>query len=285
MSAFEKIACHLAAWPDDRWEQALDESAEIGYCGVECGAECYTTLCERTEELQERFKEHSLQLSAIEYQADVIYPDRKNLIVKNAVPYLEFLKRLKSNLVIIHTGQREVLQEKKLDFKIAAETLNELGSVCLDHDCFLCVMTRQDSRIADEEDIDRLMNLVDLSAVFLGIDTAHLQAAGQNSEHIINTYGECLKHVRLQDIYPEGEEPEEGERFCALGEGGINFRPVIKALDQFRYDGWLTVALDSQVEEPAEQMETSWNTLQKWIEQKDEPEPEDPFAYGGLSFR
>lgn len=279
-----RFATHIGVWQTDRWQQAIEESAEIGFHGIEFTPDHFQLLHNQTEELQERLKTNTLQMLSVEYHADVIYPDRQESIVKNIIPRLEFLKRMHANLLILHTGQRDILQDKKLDFKIAAETINELGKLCLDHDCYLCVMTHLDSRICDEEDIDRLLNSVDTTAVFLGVDTAHIQRRGTNPNNILKTYGECLKHIRLQDVYPEGDEPKEGIHYAQLGEGCIKFRPIIKTLDELHYDGWLSIALDSQADDPPEAMESSLHQLQEWIKKKDEPEPKDPFAYGSLTF-
>lgn len=282
---FVNTASHIGAWKTDCWQQAFDECAEIGFQGVEFHDNHFALFEDRTEELQEQLKTHSMNLSAIEYNADAIYPDRKEAILKNALPRLQFLKAMKSNLLIFNTGQREILQDKNLDFKIAFETINDLGKICTDYDCHLSVITQMDSRIWNEEDIDRLLNGVDTNIVFLGIDTAHLHQAGCQPDRIIQTYSECLKHVRLQDVYPEHEEPKEGVTFAPLCEGCIRFRSVIRALDHLRYNGWMTITLDSPHDEPAEAFETSLQQLQEWIEKKDEPEPIDPFTHGGLSFR
>ena len=281
----DRFASHLGTWQTDRWQQALEESAEIGFHGIECGNDHFELFQDQTEELQERLKNNSLQLLSVEYRADIIYPDRQEPIVNGIIPHLEFLKRMHTNVLILNTGQREILQDKKLDFKTACETLNELGKQCLDHDCYLCVMTQFDSRICDEEDIDRMLNNVDTAAVFLGIDTAHIQRMESNPNQMIQTYGECLKHIRLQDVYPDGGEPKEGLRYAPLDEGSIKFRPIIKSLDELHYAGWLGIALDSRVDDPPEAMESSLHQLKEWIKTKNEPEPKDPFAYGGLTFR
>jgi inosose dehydratase len=281
----DRFSSHINTWQKDRWQQALEESAEIGFQGIELNPHHFELWQDQTEDLQEHLKKNALQLLSTEYQADVIYPDRQEAILKNIAPRLAFLKRMHANLLILYTGQRELLQDKKLDFTTATETINELGKLCLDHDCYLCVMTQFNSRICDHEDIDRLLNSVDTSAVFLGVDTAHIQRTGSQPNDIIKTYGECLKHIRLQDVYPTGEEQKEGNLYAPLGEGSIRFRPIIKSLDELHYDGWLGITLDSQADDPAEAMETSMHQLQEWIKTKDEPEPKDPFAYGGLSFR
>lgn len=280
----DRFASHIRSWQHDRWQQALEESAEIGFQGMEYSLKQFELFQDQTEDLQERLKSNALQLISVEYRADIIYPDRREQILKNIIPRLEFLKRMHANMIILNTGQREVLQDKNLDFKIACEVLSELGKLCLDHDCYLCVMTQYDSRICDEEDIDRMLNSVDTSAVFLGVDTAHIERIGSQPNSIIKNYGECLKHIRLQDIYPDGEEPEEGMRYAPLDEGSIKFRPIIKSLDELHYDGWLGITLDSQVDDPAEAMKSSMHKLKEWIKTKDEPEPKDPFAYGALSF-
>lgn len=285
MSSFCKLCCHIGAWQTDRWEQAFEECSEIGFQGIEFTKPHFELLQNQFEEIQEHCKKYNFSMTGIEYHADVIYPDHKDQIIQNALPYLSFLKQLHSNLLILNAGQRCILQEKKLDFHHATETISELAKLCLDHDCYLCVLAQEDTRIMDEEDIDRLMNRVDISEVFLGVDTAHLQRSNCKPDHIIKTYGECLKHVRLQDIYPEGEEPEEGKHYGMLGDGCIPFRPIIRELDQLHYDEWLTITLESPGSDPAEQMEESYQTLQEWIKKKDEPEPVDPFAYGSLTFR
>ena len=56
------------------------------------------------------------------------------------------------------------------------------------------------SRLQDQEEIDKFMELTAPELVFLLFDSGHLSFAGINPEYVLKKYVNRVKHVHLKDI-------------------------------------------------------------------------------------
>ena len=88
-------------------------------------------------------------------------------------------------------------------------------------------------------------------------DTAHLAAGGSDNSILIQTYADRIKYIHLKDytVDPFG--------FVPLGDGQLNFVPIIQALQTIGYDGWITVETDGYAGDPKVSAERSKQYLEK----------------------
>lgn len=263
-----KPAAHTALWEPDRIEDAVSEAARLGFRAIEGGDALFKRFNGKTELLQELLRPHSMRLLAVPHAGRAAMPGEREAIIREAMPRLAFLKTLGARYLIFTAGSRETVRGKREDIAAAADLAGELGKRCLDHDLYLCVHPAVDTRVMDEEDIDRLMNAVDTSEVFLCLDTGHLFRAEQSPADILETFGECVKHIHFRDAYPPGEEERDGQPFCAPGEGAVDFKPFIAALRKMAYNGWITLEPADGEGDPAETMESPRNRARDWIREE-----------------
>lgn len=110
----------------------------------------------------------------------------------------------------------------------------------------------------DENELDFLMQLCG-EEVFFAPDTAHLTGAGMDVSAVIRRYRERVAYVHLKDLTPADPKVEDfpmllGNEalpvFCELGLGVIDFPPIIEALNEIEYKGWLTVEIDRSTSTP-----------------------------------
>lgn len=229
----------------------MDELAETGYQGVEGLAVLMKEFKDRTEMAQRHLDERHLALVALDGGGDFANPDRGAALLAAHLPLAEFLQRLHGDRLVVTWESRAVVQSTPLDFRTAAHTLNELGRRCQDFEVCLCLLPQTGQRIESEEEIDRILNLVDTRDVFLALDTAHLAECSAEPVRILETYGECLRHIRFKDRSPENDDPE-WPLYCPLGEGEIQFSPLIEALKRIGYQGWIGVDLEEPLPQTTE---------------------------------
>jgi inosose dehydratase len=115
------------------------------------------------------------------------------------------------------------------------------------------------TEIQDEDEIDAIMELTDPRHVFFAPDTAHLSSAGIDVAQMLRRYGERVAYMHLKDLTPDNPDAQtfpilSGNEalpiFCELGLGTIDFDPIIAAIDEIGYDGWLTVEIDQSTSTP-----------------------------------
>ena len=88
-------------------------------------------------------------------------------------------------------------------------------------------------------------------------DIAHLKAKGENPAQLIKKYKDRLAYVHLKDW------DEKSKSFVPLGDGCVDIKGALKALDEIGYDGWLTIELDEPKVEPKVAMGRSLNFLKE----------------------
>src|SRR5688572_26019361 len=74
--------------------------------------------------------------------------------------------------------------------------------------------------------------------VLMNCDIGHLFCVGDDPAAVIRQHAEHVAHVHLEDI-----GKNRVHQHLTPGKGVIDFREIFQALDDIRYDGWVTVEL------------------------------------------
>jgi inosose dehydratase len=137
-------------------------------------------------------------------------------------------------------------------WKLLVEGLNRLGSLATGDGMRLCYHHHMGTGVQTREEVDRLMAETDPDHVHLLLDTGHLYWAGDDPLALARDHAERIKHVHLKDIRRQVME-ECDERampfldavrtgvFTVPGDGDIDFAPILAALDEAGFEGWLVV--------------------------------------------
>ena len=238
-----KIACHTQMWNDEDIPTIINASADLDFQGIE--AKRFPENDGRLfENVREALKIHSIQWIALGGGGDFVIAEYREDILRENLRIAALLQKFGAAFLVIETGRREIVDTIRQDFNVAAETLTELGKRCTNHDLCACIHPHIGHRIETEEDIDRILNLVDTREVFLCLDVGHLAAAGNDPVHIFKTYGSCVRHVHFQDAVPIVQKHEKQSNFCALGQGIVDFPRILAVMNEQRYDGWITIDCD-----------------------------------------
>lgn len=106
-----------------------------------------------------------------------------------------------------------------------------------------------------DDEIERLMGLLDPSLVGLCLDTGHFRYGGADPVARIQDYASAVRHVHIKDCratvldaLPDGAGFVGAVKrgvFCALGEGDSDIPGSIAALAAIDYQGWLVVEQDT----------------------------------------
>ena len=103
------------------------------------------------------------------------------------------------------------------------------------------------------ETVDQIFSI---TAIDFCPDTAHLAAAGGNPADLIRAHKNRISYVHLKGLQ---KDPFE---FTPLDRGDIPTGPIIDALKEVGFDGWVCTELDAW-DDPAEGARTNMNYLKQ----------------------
>ncbi|MFH9816596.1 myo-inosose-2 dehydratase [Streptomyces sp. NPDC017230] len=130
--------------------------------------------------------------------------------------------------------------------------LDELGRMAADRGMFLCYHHHMGTGVQSRADVDRLLAGTDPDLVRLLLDTGHLTLAGDDPLALARDHARRIAHVHLKDVRPDvleyfrREDPSFHDAvlagiFTVPGDGMTDFGPVLRALADAGYRGWLVV--------------------------------------------
>ncbi len=130
--------------------------------------------------------------------------------------------------------------------------LNELGAMAAAEGLLLCYHPHMGTGVQTRAEVDRLLAGTDPDLVHLLLDTGHLTWAGGDPLDLVHTHAGRIAHVHLKDLRREVledwgrqdfsfHEAILGGIFTVPGDGMIDFEPILGALAESGFRGWLVV--------------------------------------------
>lgn len=253
-------------------DQCLDETAKIGFDGIEKGHKFPTDPAGLKAVLEPRGLRfvsgwHSLNLLTNSVE------DEKAAMQ----PALDLLKAMGSKVIIvcetsnaIHGNDAVAVNDRpKLadaDWKTFGAGVEALAEYAAGQGITLVYHHHMGTIVESEEEIDRLMENTGPHAHLL-LDTGHCLFGGGNPERVAKKYMHRVGHIHAKNVRPviarqvrdESLSFLEGVRrgvFTVPGdaEGGVDFPPVLRIAAEHGYQGWLVIEAeqDPDVRNPFE---------------------------------
>ena len=239
--------------------QCVSEMALAGFSGCSIGHKYPTDPAVLKPALDLR----GLQVSEPWVSTYFTISDMGQQTVDNFEDRLAFLKAVGgTDIVVAEFGGSSHLQPIALfanrpvftdqQWDRLADGLNRLGKIAASAGMRLCYHHHMGTGVMTRADVDRLMASTDPGLVHLLLDTAHLAFAGDDPLAAAITHADRIRHVHLKDIRPavvsavlrenlSFQDAIEAGVFTVPGDGAIDFVPILQALADAGYQGWLVV--------------------------------------------
>ncbi len=252
------ISCHLITWGEDL-DTAMREAHELGYQACETFTHQAIAYENRADEFKERLALFDLILSALYGGGRFSDPTKANQVIEYNARVAQFLSKLGVEHIVFGPGGPREGKTSLEGLKQMAKTINEAAKRTADLGVLACVHPHVGTELQDRDELDAVMQMTDPEYVFFCPDTAHLAAAGMDVAEVIRTYGSQVRYMHLKDLTPQNPDPDtfkdfQGTEalpiFCELGLGTIDFGPIMQALEEVGYHGWLTVEIDKSTSTP-----------------------------------
>lgn len=261
-----RIGTNPIAWSNDDLpelggdtplEVCLREAREAGYAGIELGHKFPRT----PGQLAPLLARHGLALISGWYSAALLERETGAEIAALA-PHLELLKAFGCPVMVfaettgaVHGDRTHPLSRRPVLDAAQWDTFGRRMTAVGDHlrsqGMALAYHHHMGTVVETEADIDRLMAVTG-DSVGLLLDTGHLAFAGADPLAVARRHGGRVVHVHCKDLRSDAAvRARDADSsfldavidgvFTVPGDGTVAFTPVLAALDQAGYAGWLVV--------------------------------------------
>lgn len=277
---YGKIAVHAITWGQDH-VKSLEEAAKLGYQAIEPWPSFALQYEHRAAEFQELLARYGLVMTALyggasgEAGRKFIDPSKRQDIIDYNVRLARIITQCGAGHLVFGPGGPRQKPTSLEELKVAVLTINEAAKRTFELGVKACLHPHLWTELQDENELDALMELCDPDVVFFSPDTAHLAGAGMDPASIIRRYKERVAYVHLKDLTSDDAKIEDfpmliGNEalpvFCELGLGKIQFDPVIEALSEIRYRGWVTVEIDQSTSTPYQSLEICRDFVERQLQ-------------------
>ena len=232
--------------------QAIADISDVGFRGIQLRTAAVQQFGDRPAELKELLARHGVTFVALSSGNIGIDPAKADEEMAMHLKHARFLRDCGGlYLQVIDTRPSRVTAE---DYGRMSRRLNELGNRVTDLGLRLGYHHHMGSLGEAPDQVDRILNATDPTAVYLQLDTAHYLQGGGDPVAAIRKYASRILFLHLKDVRTRRPEPGAGNQqsfqFVELGQGRADIKGVATALDSVGFKGWVVVELDA-VTEPA----------------------------------
>ena len=263
---------------------AIIKAAEIGADGIQLyaaeGANAPENLTsEKRRELLDFVKSHGLKFSALcgDLGMGFHHKELNPALIERSKRILDLAKDLETDIVTTHIGV--VPEDKSIErYTIMQEACFELSAYADSIGSHFAIETGPETSKVLKGFLDSLGS----RGVAVNLDPANLvmvvgddpvEAVHNLKDYIVHTHakdGVMLECTKPEYIYGVIQRPEDvaGISFfkeVPLGEGGVDFKAYLNALDEIGYRGFLTIEREVG-ENPAADIQKAANYLKSIIE-------------------
>jgi inosose dehydratase len=246
------------------WYDVLDMIAKSGYQGAELGPYGYMPTDPR--ELAEEMKKRNLKLASSFVPLDLANRKVINDSIQKMLTVAVLLNSQDVPWVIVaDVGNEERLQNAgshpegwtDIQWQSVKENLDAIANAVNEQYGMTVVIHHHAGTFLETPDeIERVLDLTDPGKVNLLLDTGHYVYGGGDPIDLIRRRGDRIKYYHFKDIDIDALQRVRTERihyhkaarenvFVPLGQGGIDFKTLVKLLKENNYSGWIIVENDT----------------------------------------
>lgn len=240
-------------------DECLDDTARIGFDGIEKGHKLPTTA----EGVAKHLGARNLQYISGWYSLNVL----TNSIEEEKAsmqPYLDFLKQINSPIIItcetsnaIHGNDDVAVNDKPVlpadQWPSFGSAVEELAAFAAAQGITMVYHHHMGTVVENPEEIDLFMQHTGPATKLL-LDTGHCFFGGADPAEVAAKHMSRVGHLHTKNVRPAVMQAVKSEALSFLegvrrgvftvpgdAEGGVEFEPVLKTAAEHHYEGWLVI--------------------------------------------
>lgn len=237
--------------------EAMDKAVEIGANGFQVYAsrgELYpeNLTSEKKKEFIKNFKDRGLVISALCGDLGKGFTNSKEnpVLIDKSKRIIELAKEMGTNIVTTHIGR--VPEDNTCDtYKIMQEACHELAEYADSLDAHFAIETGPEP----SKRLKAFLDTLGSTGVAVNLDPANLtmcvsddavEAVYTLQKYIVHTHakdGICLTDGKIELNSEQEIQAAQGKSYLELplGQGGVDWKNYLKALEEIGYNGFLTI--------------------------------------------
>ncbi len=247
------------------WKKVTKEIVEAGYNYSELGP--YGYMPTNIEEIKLHIDSINLKIIGGFIFDNLHISKEHDSINKKIIATCGLLQKLNAEFYVIidHLDTKRMITSGKniiacqldlSEYKLLVGFLKKISKICYEDFGLKPVLhPHAGTYIENELEIENIINDVNSEYMGICIDTAHLHYCGVDVCKTIQKYSNLIMHVHFKDINQDVlnivynnnfdfDTAVKNQVFCPLGNGVINFKKIIKLLNDINYNGYATIEQD-----------------------------------------
>ena len=226
--------------------QAIEQIAATGYPGIQLLGNVLTVHPDPAT-LKAALAAHKLTFVALSSGSTPLDPAKERQTLEEHAAHAKYLHAAGGKyLQIIGAGNpKSGASWTTADYKRQGRLLTEIGK----HAADLGVQTGFHNHMGTigqtPQAVDAIMDAADPNYVKLELDVAHYFQGGGDPAAAVRKYKGRLLFMHLKDVVPS-KSTSNGYQFVELGQGRVDFKALLAALEETRFRGWGVVELDGE---------------------------------------
>jgi sugar phosphate isomerase/epimerase len=274
-----KLAFSTNAYLKYAFAEAVRRLAAIGYAGVEIMADVphawpACLLEEQKEAIRQALRSNRLSISNVNafmmnaisdprqryWHPSWIEPDRhyRQIRIEHTMRSLTLARELGAPCITTEPGGPvEPGGSWSAALKLFVEGLKPVAEHAEKEGVLLLVEPEPGLLIEKADQFLEMMQHVDSPAVGLNFDIGHFYCVGDDPPTTVHRLAPYIRHFHLEDI-----AATRVHHHLVPGEGAIDFRATLRAIQDIGYNGWITVELYPYVDDPDAAARTALKRIQ-----------------------
>lgn len=241
-----QVGCAAITWDSDIG-QAIQQISALGYPGVQLLANVLKAHPDPAT-LKAALAAHKLTFVALSSGGSSLDPAKEKEMLEAHAAHAKYLHAAGGKyLQIIGAGNPKegAPNWTAADYKRQGYLLTEIGKRAADLGVQMGFHNHMGTIGQTPQAVDAIMDAADSHYVKLELDVAHYFQGGGDPAAAVRKYKGRLLFLHLKDVVPS-TSTQDGYQFAELGQGLVNFKALLAALEETRFRGWGIVELDGE---------------------------------------
>jgi inosose dehydratase len=232
---------------DGRDDEAIQQIAAVGYPGIQLRANALKEYPD-PKKLEATLGEHKLVFVALSSGGTELDPAKEKKMLDEHTEHAKYLQAAGGKyLQVIGAGDPKGAPPKwtAADYKRQGYLLTEVGKRAAEFGIRTGFHNHMNTIGQTPEATDAIMDAADPKYVKLELDVAHYLQGGGDPAAAVRKYRRRLLFMHLKDTMPSASA-RGGYQFVELGQGRVDFKALLAALQETHFRGWGIVELDGE---------------------------------------
>jgi inosose dehydratase len=241
-----RVGYAAITWGNDI-DQAVEQIAAVGYPGVQLLGNVLKVHPD-PESVKALLAQHKLIFVALSSGGTQLDPAKEKEVLDEHAQHAKYLHAAGGKyLQVIGAGDPKGTSPNwtAADYKRQGYLLTEIGKRAADLGIQTGFHNHMNTIGQAPQATDAIMDAADPRYVKLELDVAHYLQGGGDPAAAVRKYKGRLLYMHLKDTKPS-PDTRSGYQFAELGQGRVDFKALLAALEETRFRGWGVVELDGE---------------------------------------